>query len=87
MVVDPPQAAVSEAPPAAAAAPEQLYVYPRNGQNDKQTADDRYRCHRWAVGQTGYDPTQPAGAPSAHKRSEYQRAMSACLDARGYTAR
>jgi hypothetical protein len=30
-----------------------LYVYPRKGQTAKQTANDRYQCHQWAVGQTG----------------------------------
>lgn len=87
MVVNPPQGAVNQAPPPAPSV-EQLFIYPRKGQSEKQQADDRYQCHRWAVGQTGYDPTQPAGgAPSFQKRSDYQRAMSACLDARGYTAK
>jgi len=87
MIVNPPQGAVNQvAPPTPPA--EQLFIYPRNGQSEKQQADDRYQCHRWAVGQTGYDPTQPAGgAPSVQKHGDYQRAMSACLDARGYTAR
>ena len=37
-----------------------LFVYPKNGQSDQQTANDRYQCHQWAVGQTGYDPTNSA---------------------------
>ena len=84
MVVNPPE---SETAPAVAQAPTEdmrLYIYPRQGQNDKQQADDRNQCSRWAVGQTGYDP---AVAKPLQKRSDYQRAMSACLDARGYTAR
>jgi hypothetical protein len=62
-----------------------VYVYPRNGQNDQQTSTDRYQCHSWAVNQTGFDPTrsgQQAGNPA-----DYRRAIIACLDARGYTAR
>jgi hypothetical protein len=40
------------------------------------------------VGQTNYDPTQPPGGVSSfQKGSDYNRAMSACLDARGYTAK
>ena len=38
----------------------QVFVYPRNGQSDAQTQSDRYECHRWAVSQSGYDPTRPA---------------------------
>jgi hypothetical protein len=63
----------------------EVYVYPRNNQNDQQTSNDRYECHSWAVNQTGFDPTraaQQSGAPE-----DYRRAMIACLDARGYTAR
>jgi hypothetical protein len=62
-----------------------VYVYPRNGQNDQQTANDRYECHGWAVNQTGFDPTR--GGPQPGNDTDYRRAMIACLDARGYTAR
>jgi hypothetical protein len=65
-----------------------LFIYPRNGQSEKQQAEDRYQCDRWAVGQTGYDPTEPAdGMSSVQKNSDYRRAMGACLDARGYSAK
>ena len=88
VVVAPPQEeAVSQAPPPA----EQMFIYPRLGQGEKQQADDRYFCHQWAVSQTGFDPTQPAGGspgpPRSEKRADYQRAMSACLDGRGYTVK
>jgi len=87
VVVEPPRGDVSQAPPPA----EQMFVYPRLGQSEKQQADDRYDCHRWAVSQTGFDPTQPPGGPSegqqVEKRADYQRAMSACLDGRGYTVK
>jgi hypothetical protein len=41
------------------------------------------------VNQTGYDPVQPpAGASQmSQKRADYQRAMGACLDGRGYTVK
>ncbi len=87
VVVEPPSGDVSQAPPPA----EQMFVYPRLGQSEKQQADDRYECHRWAVDQTDFDPTQPPGATSAgaktEKRADYQRAMGACLDGRGYTVK
>ena len=85
VVVAPPKEEVSEAPPPA----EQLFVYPRLGQGEKQQADDRYACHRWAVDQTGFDPTMPPGGPQSRpeKRADYQRALSACLDGRGYTVK
>jgi hypothetical protein len=88
VVVEPPKSDVSEAPPPA----DQMFIYPRLGQSEKQQADDRYDCHRWAVGQTGFDPIQqqPGSMPEAQgseKRADYQRALSACLDGRGYTVK
>lgn len=81
----PPEAEVSEQ----AAVPDQLYVYPKKGQSEQQQATDRYQCHRWAGDQTGFDPTQPGGGvPEAQhvaRRADYQRAMKACLEARGYS--
>jgi hypothetical protein len=66
-------------------APSDVYVYPRNGQSEQQTQNDRYECHSWAVNQTGFDPTR--GGPQSGSGDDYRRAMAACLDARGYTAR
>jgi hypothetical protein len=70
---------------------DQLYVYPKKGQSEQQQSIDRYQCHSWAVKQTGFDPTQPDGgvAASQHtgKRADYQRAMKACLEGRGYSVR
>jgi hypothetical protein len=68
---------------------ERIFVYPRQGQSEELQAKDRYECHSWAVSQTHYDPTQPtSGMPEAQlnqMRADYQRAMGACLDGRGYT--
>lgn len=70
------------------ASQEDLIIYPKNGQTTEQQAADRYECHSWAKSQTGFDPTQPGGgvAPGSgmHSRDGYNRAMSACLTARGY---
>ena len=96
VVVEPPQGEVSETPPdTTGVSPDitegKMFVYPRNGQSEEQQATDRYECHKWAVGQTNYDPTIPAAGISAdqimQKRADYQRAMATCLDGRGYTAK
>ena len=34
-----------------------LYVYASGGQSDEQMAEDRYACHRWAVTESGFDPS------------------------------
>jgi hypothetical protein len=66
-----------------------IFVYPRKDQSKELQEKDRYECHRWCVSQTGYDPTQPnSGMRQAQlnqMRADYKRAMSACLDGRGYT--
>ena len=103
MVVNPPPTAPaspsasipSPSPPSSASSTlpsaERIFIYPRQGQTEKQQADDRYACHRWAVEQTGFDPTQSSGAmPEAQKtarQADYQRAQTACLEGRGYTVK
>ncbi len=86
VVVEPPEraeAAMQSSIEVANAA--ELFVYPKNGQSEEQRDQDRYECHRWAKSQTNYDPSlanQPASlAP------DYRRAISACLEGRGYTVR
>ena len=67
------------------------FVYPKQGQSAEKQASDEYECHRWAVDQTGFDPTAAAtntvqtGRPVA--RTDYARAQVACLEGRGYTVR
>ena len=39
-------------------------IYPAKGQSAKQQDQDRYECHTWARGQSGFDPTQPNAAPT-----------------------
>jgi hypothetical protein len=98
VVTDPPPlAGPGEAAGAAPAAPPaggdrgamSLYVYPKNGQSEQQTASDRYACHEWAVGQTGFDPTDPSRNTNATTATpaNYKRAITACLEARGYSVR
>ena len=43
-----------------------LMIYPKGKQSAEQQGKDKYECHEWAVGQTGFDPmkTQTAAAPT-----------------------
>ena len=66
------------------AATNDFFIYPKNGQNEKQQSSDRYECHRWAADQTHFDPTEPSGAGN---KADYRRAISACLEARGYSVK
>ena len=85
------------APPAGASsttqapASDELFVYPKNGQSAEQQSRDLYECHRWAVGQSGFDPTVAGGgvAPekAVEKRNDYFRARVSCLEGRGYSVK
>lgn len=85
VVSPPPEKEVVEDP----GLPDKLFIYPKQGQSEQQQATDRYECHNWARQQTGFDPTQPGGGVDAEqnttKHSEYNRALKACLEARGYS--
>ncbi len=89
VVVSPPADAQPGSAPANVNQPsEDLFIYPENGQSAEQQAADRYECRMWAQGQTGFDPTHPPALPAdqlADKTVQYDRAMSACLKARGYS--
>lgn len=96
VVVEPPQGEIRETFPAAEdsaidSADDRMFIYPRHGQSQEQQDNDRYECHQWAVEQTRYDPTKfPASMPPEQvmqKRTDYQKAMTECLDRRGYTAK
>jgi hypothetical protein len=90
VVTDPPPVAGGEATDSSSdgtySGAADVYLYPRNGQSDAQTQNDRYECHSWAVNQTGFDPTR-SSQQSSGSAADYRRAMIACLDARGYSAR
>jgi len=62
-----------------------IFVYPRNGQTEQQTSDDKTQCHNWSVAQTGFDPTRSINLQGTV--ADYRRAVGACLDARGYTVK
>ncbi len=91
VVVEPPAGAPDQRDDDYSAGQDQIYIYPRNGQSAQQQSEDRYDCHSWARDETGFDPTRQFADLSddqiADLRSDYHRAMGACLDARGYTVR
>ncbi len=72
-------------------AADDFFLYPKNGQTAEQQSVDRYECHSWSKSQTGFDPTQSDGgvplAQNTEKREHYRRAMTACLEARGYSVK
>ena len=96
-VVDPPNqpnyvaAPPGATPPAAPMPSSDLYVYPQAGQSADQVASDKYECHKWAQSQSGFDPTQSSGGvppeQAGSARDNYQRALSACLEGKGYSVR
>jgi hypothetical protein len=76
-------------PPPSDGAQGDLIIYPKNGQTKEQQSADQFECNNWAKGQTGFDPTQPGGGSAAAGNPDvahgnYERAMSACLQGRGY---
>ncbi|MGO8857112.1 MAG: DUF6515 family protein [Steroidobacteraceae bacterium] len=89
-VVDPPDNADQPSPPPDGGQNAQgdLIIYPKNGQSKEQQAADQFECNNWSKSQTGFDPTQPGGGVSSgdadRARNNYDRAMSACLQGRGY---
>jgi len=89
-VVEPP-AGIEGGGTTQAPASDQLFAYPKNGQSAEQQSKDRYECARWAVSQTGFDPTLSGGGVAAEKwadkRNDYFRAQVSCLEGRGYTVR
>jgi hypothetical protein len=97
VVAPPADAGDPNDPNAAASAPppppqgDNLYIYPQQGQSAEQQSSDQYDCHKWSAAQTGFDPTQPSGGVPPDqlgaRRADYQRAMIACLQGRGYSAR
>jgi hypothetical protein len=71
-----PPPSVGGAPPSGPAYGDGLFAYPKNGQTDAQQTSDRSECAQWAGAQTGQ---------TASNTMDYRRAMTACLQGRGYS--
>lgn len=85
VVSPPPRAAGPVYPVSGPAASYDVVAYPARGQGPDQQGRDRYECHRWAVGESGFDPAGATYAPAAEVANDYRRAMAACLSGRGYS--
>jgi hypothetical protein len=85
VVVEEPQGAAAAVVAANESGSGEIFVYPNLGQSDEQRDRDRYECYLWAVQQTGFDPS--ADAPQVELAGNYRRALSACLEGRGYTVK
>jgi hypothetical protein len=72
-----PHAGPTAGAPVPGAEQSQIFMYPKNGQSAERQAIDKRECQQWASGQAG-------GASSG---ADYQRAMLACLDGRGYSVK
>jgi hypothetical protein len=67
----------AQAAPSGPGVPGQIFMYPKNGQSAEQQATDKAECQQWASEQAGQ---------VAQNGSDYQRAMVACVEGRGYSA-
>jgi hypothetical protein len=85
VVVAAPDGADKAVAAAAESGSSELFVYPASGQTEEQRDRDRYECYVWAAGQTGFDPS--AENADVGKAADYRRALSACLEGRGYTVK
>ncbi len=43
----------------------EVFAYPKQGQSQEQFESDQFQCHKWAAGQTGFDPTKPQQSAAA----------------------
>ena len=80
---------VPSPPPAPAPAPKTplaFSFYPRLGQSEEQQSRDNYDCTNWAIRVTGYDPQQSQQS-DRQKNLNFQKALGACLEGRGYTVK
>jgi hypothetical protein len=72
----PPQVAqLPTGDPAAAGQQPRIFMYPKNGQSAELQRTDKLECEKWASDQVGLGSNGP----------DYQRAMVACIEGRGYS--
>ncbi|MFC0339092.1 hypothetical protein SAMN05421848_0619 [Kushneria avicenniae] len=62
-----------------------VIAYPIDGQDLRQQQQDRGRCHRWAIDQSGFDPAATLTPPSRLQADTWRRALAACLAGHRYS--
>ncbi|MEG0245956.1 MAG: DUF6515 family protein [Pseudomonas sp.] len=85
VVVSPPTVSVPPQQPQAMANSYDVQAFPVSGQSQEQSDRDRYECHRWAVQQSGFDPSTASYAPAIQVVDIYRRELGDCLSGRGYS--
>jgi opacity protein-like surface antigen len=82
-------AVAQNAPPPSSAngRSDDIQITPNRGQSGQQLWTDRYECYNWAKAESGFDPVRRgnSSSDSASGRDPYRRALSACLEGRGYS--
>ena len=85
-VAERPKGEISQTPPG-----KRLFIYPRQNQSARIQEIDHRACQTWALNQTNFNPEKlPADMTETRKnegQDAYQRAMKACLEARGYAVK
>lgn len=65
-----------------------LFVYPAKEQDKQQREQDDYRYYAWVKDETNYDPMnarEPAEVVA--QKDSFKKAMTLCLEARGYSVK
>lgn len=71
----------------APAARPRVYAYPKSGQTPAQQAQDRAECEASASAQSGFDAAAPSNSGTEARADTYARALTACLEKRGYSVK
>lgn len=81
-VTTPPPPPPNEPARSVAPANDLLFIYPKKNQSEARITSDRMECSSQATSQTGYDPNRATLDDPG--RGDYLRAVSSCLENRGY---
>ena len=68
--------------PIAATGQSQIFAYPIGGQSEEQVSRDKFECHQWAVGQTGFNPATAPPLPARATISPPNQAEQSYSDQR-----
>ncbi len=71
----PPQDTATASPAPMSSQGDRMFIYPSHGQSAEQQRTDKLECENWASDEVGLGSNGP----------DYQRAMAACLEGRGYS--